>query len=77
MSDSDLTGAKRRVGNAVLGQHGVHGVGTATAAGQVLVHLDPSQGGLPGTVLRQVQSLAKPFGLKVIEEAPPSFGGLE
>ena len=77
MSDSDLTGAKRRVGNAVLGQHGVHGVGTATAAGQVLVHLDPSQGGLPGTVLQQVQSLAKPFALKIIEEAAPTFGGLD
>ena len=76
MNETDLTGAKRRVGKAILGQHGVHGVGTATAAGQVVLHLDPSQGGLPGTVLQHVQSLAKPFSLKIIEEEAPKFGGL-
>jgi hypothetical protein len=74
MSDADeLAQAKRRVGDVVLGQHGVHGVGTSRAAGEVVVRVDAEDGGIPDTLMKRVQSLAEPFGLRVISEAKPGF----
>ena len=70
---SDIAIAKRRVSEGILGRHGVHGVGTAGTAGEVVLRVDPKAGGLPDTVLREAALLARPFGLRVVEEPGPEL----
>lgn len=75
--DDELYNAQRRVGEAVLGRHGVHAVSTERSKGEVVVRVDEADGGIPETVMNQAKSLAEPFGLRVVPEGKATFAGLD
>ena len=69
----DLTAAKMRVTNAVLGRHGVHGVGVDAKKQSVNVYISADEGADRRSLLAAIRELAKPFSVHLIEEQRPKI----